>query len=140
MIYRISQICKCIKRNPRQKLFGKASRTALNEIDFFNILKKIQEIEKLKLVLLSPQQIQLFNLLSKPMIFEEDQMSDIMKNSAGFKISAMIENSNLATDNILEFYKNIKQEKACDIDERLVNLIDKSLEDFMKYNKKKEKI
>ena len=104
------------------------------------ILRKIQEIEKIKLILLSPQQIKLFNLLSKPMIFAENEISDSMRDKEEFKMTLMMEKSKKFNDKeimkeVLEYYKNLKDKKGSEIDERLLSMVDSSLEEFGKYYK-----
>lgn len=142
MKYELSGICKCLKRNHNQKLFHKASKLVLKETDFFNVLKRIQEIDKLKLILLSSEQLQLFNLLSKPMIFEEDLLSDAHKEFDGFKMSVMLENTQIGKkeniNTILDYYKKIKANKGNDVDNRLMKLIDNSFEQFINFHKKQE--
>ena len=138
-----SKICRCLKRNNHQILYEKASNQLIEDMDFFHLLKQMQEIEKLKLIMLNPQQLQLFNLLGKPMIFEEKhQISDENKNHDGFKLSVMFENSKKISDkikinNMMEYYKNIKEKKGNEIDDRLVELVDQSLEEFIKISKQK---
>jgi len=129
---------KCIKINSTQKLFLQAQKRALGEIDYFMVLRKLQEIDKIKLILFSPEQIKLFNLLSKPMIFEEEEISDEIQREDGFRIAMRMDNLKMMTDRsvmreVLEYYKKIKEKKGSKIDERLLNLIEQSLEQFNKY-------
>lgn len=57
-----------------QKIILRAEEVFEKEIDFVTILQKLQEIEKLKFLLLSQSQISLFNMLSKPVLdIEEDE-------------------------------------------------------------------
>jgi len=136
---------KCIKINSTQKLFLQAQKRALGEIDFFMMLRKLQEIDKIKLILFSPEQIKLFNLLSKPMIFDEEEISEEIRRDDGFKISMNLNNSKMLSDRsvmreVLEYYKNIKEKKGNKIDEKLLSLIEQSLEQFNKYYKSTENI
>ena len=131
---------KCIKINSTQKLFLQAQKRALGEIDFFMMLRKLQEIDKIKLILFSPEQIKLFNLLSKPMIFNEEDISEDIRRDDGFKISMNLNNSKMLSDrsvmrDVLEYYKNIKETKGNKVDEMLLGLIEQSLEQFNKYYK-----
>ena len=124
--------------NSTQKLFLQAQKRALGEIDYFMVLRKLQEIDKIKLILFSPEQIKLFNLLSKPMIFEEEEISDEIQREDGFRIAMRMDNLKMMTDRsvmreVLEYYKKIKEKKGSKIDERLLNLIEQSLEQFNKY-------
>ena len=132
---KMNKICKCIKMNSVQKMFVQAEEKAFQEMDFFMILRKLQEIEKIKLILFSPQQLKLFNLLSKPMIFEEDKICDETRRDGGFKMSMMLENSKKLSqlgdkNDVLEYYQNLREKKGSKIDERLLALVDQSIEKF----------
>ena len=62
-----------------QEIILKAEEVFEKEIDFVTILQKLQEIEKLKFILLSPHQLSLFNLLAKPTIdINNDEESNSM--------------------------------------------------------------
>ena len=65
---KIMKICSCCTKSFKQRLYIKAEEIYENEMDITYILKKIQDIEKLKLVLLNPKQLSLFNLLAKALI------------------------------------------------------------------------
>ena len=141
MKLKFSLFCKCQKLNSTQKLFEKAKKMALQEMDFFLIMQKLQEIEKIKLVLLSPEQIKLFNLLTKPMIFEQDGVCEELQREDGFAMSVMLENSKKLSDrmvmkDVLEYYRKVKDNKGDEIDERLIMLVDKPLEQFENYYRK----
>ena len=49
------------------------------EMDILKILKKLQEIDKLKRILLSDEQLYFFNLLRKPMIILDVQSKNSLK-------------------------------------------------------------
>ena len=140
LFYKLSHFCKCMRRNRVQKLYGEAQSRALVEMDFFMILRKIQEIEKIKQILFSPQQINVFNLLSKPMVFAENENSDIMKNKNEFKMTIMMEKAKKVSDQdimkeVLDYYLILKENKGSEIDERLLAMVDRSLEEFGKHYK-----
>lgn len=129
--------CSCFKMSYVQKLFIKARKKAMEEMDFFMILRKLQEIEKLKLVLLSSEQLKLFNLLSKPMIFDEKELCNEVRKEDGYKMSLLIENSRRGslgngTKEVLDYYKDMIQNKNNQIDERLFELIGDSIQCFSK--------
>lgn len=119
----------------------KAQRKALEEMDFFMILRKLQEVEKLKHVLLSPEQIKLFNLSSKPMIFDEKDICDEIKKEDGFKMSQLIEKSLIVSPGngmkeIVDYYKKIRQNKSSKVDERLLILVEESMKWFSNHFQK----
>lgn len=131
----------CFKMNQRQRKFMKAQRKALEEMDFFMILRKLQEVEKLKHVLLSPEQIKLFNLSSKPMIFDEKDICDEIKKEDGFKMSQLIEKSLIVSPGngmkeIVDYYKKIRQNKSSKVDERLLILVEESMKWFSNHFQK----
>ena len=132
---RLGSLCRCLRRSNNQKLYLKAEERVSKEMDFLFILQKLQDIEKMKLVLLSPHQIHLFNLLSKPMIFEEESVSEEVKSKDGFKMS-MILNKNLndkgTMREVMEYYKSLKEGKKSDVDDRLLALVERSLDEFSK--------
>ena len=130
----------CLGKNHGQKLFEKARRRAFEEMDFFMVMRKMQEIDKMKLLLFNQQQLQLFNLISKPMIFVEDHICEEIKNEERFKMAVMMEKSKGLNDKyevqrLLEYYKKLNENKENEIDQRLLVLVDRSLEEFAKcYN------
>ena len=140
LFYKMSHFFKCMRRNRVQKLYGEAHSRALVEMDFFMILRKIQEIEKIKQILFSPQQINVFNLLSKPMVFAENENSDMMKSKNEFKMTLMLEMAKKVSDKdtmkeVLDYYLILKENKRSEIDERLLAMVDRSLEEFGKHYK-----
>ena len=126
---------KCIKMSYVQRLFIKAQKKALEEMDFFMILRRLQEVEKLKLILLNPEQVKLFNLLSKPMIFDEKEMSEDTKREDGYKMSMLIDNSKKISQGkgmheVLDYYHNAKVKKGSKVDQRLIALVEESMKCF----------
>ena len=93
---------------------------AKKESDICHFLKKLQEIEKLKILLLNEDQIKLFDLIPKPCLklngFQEVDIQGL-KNKSGLFF-------NEDKDNYKNSFLNIKtlKEKTI-IDEKLLNLI-----------------
>ena len=56
------------KKTEKERLITKAEKIYQKELDVINILKKLHEIENLKLLLLDENQLVLFNYLTKPYI------------------------------------------------------------------------
>ena len=67
IIYLIRRLI-CSKKNQKEKLIEKAEKIYHSEMDIVNIVKKLHEIENLKLLLLDKDQLVLFNYLTKPYI------------------------------------------------------------------------
>ena len=60
------------KLTKKEKLFLQGEKIYEKEIDILYILKKLQEIEKMKIILFNNQQLTLFNLMEKPLIYLEN--------------------------------------------------------------------
>ena len=136
-----------LNMNPKAKLMVQAQQIFEQEMDFVTILKKLQDVEKLKAILLNENQLRIFNLLAKPMIYCQSEHSLPLEDLAGSKLFHMLSsNSNISkNDNInetkciLKAYKEMKESaKVNEIDQRLMNLIDKNLEDFCLHYKSNE--
>lgn len=87
-------------------------------LDIRNIIKKLHEIDKLKLLLLSDQQLVIFNHLPKPPIQGE------VNNQIG-RISLY---GNNKRDYITRYDELKKKEDKTDIDLKLLNMIEKKAE------------
>ena len=97
------------------------------EIDIITILFKLQEIDKLKKILLSDDQIALFNLLDKPKI------CPILKSKKEFcwnQNQYNMSKEETIAENI-RIYENMnrKPEKT-KVDIRLLELLEKDMEEF----------
>lgn len=116
----------------------KIAESKINEeLDISYILNKLEEIEKLKLVLLNSEQIMLFDLIAKPIIRvnNNDQFS---VNSPVIEIlgrTKKIEETNDEKLNDLILYYNeakyCKKHNGKDI--RLMNLLDKDIRQYLDY-------
>ena len=134
--YLFAMTLRC-KKSMKQKLIEKSDAIFMKEFDVINILKKLHEIEKLKLILLNEDQLILFNSLSKPMIYMEDE-PEMVKKYEG--------NSALKMSNYIKNYKDIKRKTKFDnsyenvllscnfnqLNKRLLDLVDQNIENFKK--------
>lgn len=123
----------------KEKLFLKGEKIYEEELDIVHILKKIQEIEKMKMVLFNEEQLTLFNLIDKPMIYvDEIEQDDNWEScSAQLKMSKMIHSSKTFDDEKLKrifqrFLARQKNNEMNDIDKRLLDLIDTKITEFAK--------
>lgn len=132
----------CFKKfiTNKEKMFHKAEEQIESSMDILVILKKLQEIEKLKRILFNDEQLYFFNLLSKPFItFEE--VPDLLKKSntheEKIKLS-FLQNANVEKEKLLTMYKNV-QEKASssDINKKILKLLDDDVKFFL-HNEKKQ--
>ena len=137
------------KKNEKVEYELKQSDSAMKKIfenlDIGYILKKILEIEKLKILLLDESQYHLFELLPKPLVRKNGEIqinsnkikligqnnNDIITNKDYIWKAQMIRN---AYDNI-----NSKAEKS-ELDDRLLRLIDEDLKHFFEDAAKSSKL
>jgi len=131
-----------IKLSPKEKLFLKGEEIYDNELDIIYILKKLQEVEKLKIILFNNEQMTLFHLLDKPMIYMEEGEGDFEEDLEGNrnpskKMSEILNKtkgvSRERLRQVLSYFNNLDSNSQMnEIDKRLVNLVDKNLANFTK--------
>lgn len=115
------KICR-IKKNFREQLFLQAQDIFDKEVDLVSILQKLQDIEKLKYLLLNEKQKILFDSLQKPMIFIEDN-EKINTNHKLLSPKRTREKNNM--EKAYQYYKELEKEKIrSDLDSKLYNMID----------------
>lgn len=125
--------------NEKEKLFLKGTKVYDDELDIVHILKKLQEFEKLKIILLNEEQRTLFNLIGKPLIYLEDHEhdEDFDENcSAQLKMSKMIRSATIVDENNLKkalgyFSLMQKNNQLNPLEKRLMELVDKNLSEFL---------
>ena len=115
----------------KEKIYVKTKNLYSKTLDICDILKKIQEIDKLKAILFSSKQNILFNFMTKPLIDEDslsNSTSDLKLNSKKSRALSKIIHSDI-NKNINEATKIIndlkKSEKISEIDRRLLALVEK---------------
>ena len=121
----------------KEKLFEKGETIFNKEFDIIEILKKIQEIEKLKIILFNSQQLTLFNHLEKPMIYLENDQNKVLNWSPSRKMSEIMNaTTRLEGDKrkkFLNYYNNLKDNQNLnEIERRLIELLDKDMENLSK--------
>ncbi len=105
----------CFKKNEKLELYLKGSDSIENYFEMTNIIDRLNEVNKLKKVLLTPEQLLLFK------INLGDELS-IISNSTESQKKENEEN----TQKCIEYIKKLKSGKfESEIDERLYNLINK---------------
>ena len=116
----------------------------MGELDILQILKKLQEIEKLKRILLSDEQLYLFNLLSKPMILLDNQEKrgnqyvDAGADDKLYKFS-LKEKKSLQKETLSQLYDKMqKKPEKSEIDKRIMKLLDEDVMNFLTNEKIKE--
>ena len=114
------------KLSEKERLFILSEKRFLKETDICYILEKIQEFEKFKLIILNQEQLTLFNLLAKPLIYLESRKEKFQRVSQSFSNSFRGGDSNLKNDakkRIIELKKHYKKMSA----EKNLSSIDKNL-------------
>jgi len=136
VLFKVYKILGC-KKGLKRKLFWKAEEIFDKELDIVNILKRLQDVEKLKLLILSPKQIALFNLLAKPMLYMDDEVYLENKKKGGYQITEILSFSGKKENlkNTLEYYKKHfknNENEMSEIDKRLVLLLEQNIQSFKK--------
>ena len=122
----------CCSKSLKEKLFLKAHQIYDQEIDLVKILQRIQDIEKLKYLLLTEKQMALFNFLEKPLIIvTNDKNNEDSRMSNSKKIGTISQR-----DQAIEYYNELKKSENLDpIDKKLFAMVDKRFHSFKKYFK-----
>ena len=112
-----------------EKLFSKSEKIYEKEVDYIEILTKLQEIDKLKQILLNHHQQVLFKFLSKPILY----LNDFVKNRENQIFSINLDQSeSMKIDDLkqtLDYYETLKLEKGIsDIDERLLDVVRQNIQ------------
>lgn len=124
--------------SPSYKLFSKAQKIFIEEIDLLEILVKIKEFEKFKSILLSEDQLKLFHAIGKPLI----SINENEENSYRQKMSKLIFESKKVNENeIWNIYKKLKLQKDnnSEINKRLLALLDEKIKEYKEMNDLQEK-
>lgn len=120
----------------KEKLFMKATEVFEKEIDIVKILQRVQDIEKLKFILLNDQQRTLFEVLEKPMIFVDNESKFInMKSSEFVKCLSRKETAlDIKITKAFQYYQELEKKDSEDpIDKKLFSLIHGRFETYKKY-------
>lgn len=132
MIKRISRF----SLNFKEKLYIRAHKVFETEIDIVKILQRIQDIEKLKYLLFDDQQLLLFDMLEKPMIFaeeEEEKMRQSFSPPAGTRRESVFDPKLSKVHRAFDYYVELGTRKDCNpLDKKLFHLIDKRFKAFKK--------
>ena len=116
--------CKKFKLKQNEKLFLLGERQIKKDLDIFKIINCMNDVEKLKLILLNEKQRYLFNLLQKPIITtkhinQELEKSPLIVDGTKKRVKKSI---------VETFYKDLVSDTAkSDIDKRMLLLVDKNL-------------
>ncbi|CAD8069848.1 unnamed protein product [Paramecium sonneborni] len=118
-----------------------------NKLDVVNILNKMQEIDKLKYVLLNKEQLELFNYIPKPLIpsdmFSKDfeKKLNVLEEKIEFQFILQEEKSDLfKIESAFYAYMNLNQKKKLsEIDKNILELVGEDMISiFEKINKNQD--
>lgn len=115
----------------KEKLFVLSEKRFKHETDICYILEKIQEFEKFKLIILNSEQLEIFNLLSKPLIYLESQR-DRFQSRASFRIGKSMDfdfswknDARKRINELKNLHRKLSNEKSLSmIDRNLLKLIE----------------
>lgn len=139
--YNAHKVCKCFKTGFKESLFLKAQRLYQDEVDIVTILQRLQEVEKLKYVLLSEEQNVLFSFLAKPLIYNDKKIFESKKG--GVCLAEMKSPTFKDVPNLKKTLRHFEAKKILGrlsfTDARLLELMDDNIEEynqnFFKINK-----
>lgn len=127
-IFLIRARCCCKKYRIRSKILRAGHEKMFYYLDVFTYVKKMQEIDIIKYLLFSADQLCLFNFLSKPPVSTNDITSQVYKEFEleQKKITSLTKDE---VNQLHECYVNIlNQNKLSHNDKKLLNLIDAEIE------------
>lgn len=108
-----------------EKLFSQAKEKIEESLDILDILKKLQEIERMKEILFNEDQLFFFNLLTKPLI-----TLDSIKNKEKELLSKSIMHIN--KERLKEMYLSMRNKsKKSEVDKRIMALLDNDIKFFL---------
>ena len=124
----------------KRKAFGKARKKMHFELDILKIMERFQEIDKIKMILFTPEQMTLFDLIAKPLItIDDDEVVIDEENtliSPGLEISHNLKSlKEISDENFLKmivYYNKMRKKDHVDkVESRILQLIDDDLKDFL---------
>ena len=99
-------------------------------------MKKLHDVEKLKRILLTEEQLFFFDLVSKPMVtLNEDTLNE--STDKKFRFSLAKRNFRIDKVKLWEVYKLLKERKSF-VDRRIIHLLDEDVTCFLQNEKIEE--
>ena len=108
-------------------------------IDVYQMIKRFQEMENLKIILLNQQQLGLFNNITKPIISskKKEPEFELVRLDSGTKLANLIKRYDPRNSKRLqtEIAKNIlSNQKRNEVDERLLELMNDEMKEKVLVN------
>lgn len=135
--YGLKQMFPFCQMNYEERLFLKSEKIYEKDLDFIEILKKLQDIDKLKKILLNTNQELLFNFLMKPLVYlDVSNPHTLRKARQKYTIhlgSKVLQREGEELRNAIdEFEKLADQGLLSEVDKRIMNIIDRESSKFVK--------
>ena len=116
------------KLSNKEKLFEQAEKHIKKDMDLYKIMKKLKEIDRMKVVLLGEKKIKLFNLLGGEMIYaDRNELKEEDKRKGFYKVAETllkIKDEKQFLE-VIEYYEFLKSKKNITEEEkRLLDLIE----------------
>ena len=138
------KMCACLLRKRRnvdgeeikRRLFEQAEERYFDEIDVIRILQRLQELEKLRDVLLSPEQNAVLNLISKPIIVYDSLSKSQNERSLGmggsiFELNALygkVANENNGVKLAADYLNKLSElNQFNEVQSRLMQLVEEKM-------------
>lgn len=136
MIFDVFQSNKSV----RHQLIRKAEKTYNEDLDLVNLMRKLHDLDKLKILLLDEDQLVLFNFLSKPVInidmLNEKEMDETLSVSQR-RVTQLMNRGKNAKLYLEESYKKVF-EKTDKISAKLVEFFDQEIHRLATIRSEKE--
>ena len=133
----LKQLFPIFRMNYEERLFSKCEKIYEKDLDFVEMLKKLQDIDKLKKILLNTNQQLLFNFLMKPLVFLDISDPNMLKK-AKHKYTIHLGSKALQREDeelkgaIEDFEKLAEQGMLSEVDQRIMDIVDRESSKFVK--------
>jgi len=117
------------KKSWKHKMIRKAENTYIEELDVVNVVTKIHDLEKLKILLLDEDQLVLFNYLSKPIINLDDDGKGCEEHLSisQRRMTNLINRGKNASMYLEESYRKLLNRKNDKLSEKLIGFFDEEI-------------
>lgn len=120
--------CKVFQRKKLSdfhQFIQEAEKTFVKDMDTMNLVKKIHDLQKLKMLVLNEDQLVLFNFISKPIIVPSNNDLFCHAQESNRKITHLMRKQTISNNLFEESYKRVlKNEENSEINQRLIHLLD----------------
>lgn len=133
----LKQLCPIFRMSYEERLFSKCETIYEKDLDFVEMLKKLQDIDKLKKILLNTNQQLLFNFLMKPLVYLDISDPNMLKK-AKHKYTIHLGSKALQREDeelkgaIEDFERLAGQGMLSEVDQRIMDIVDRESSKFVK--------